>query len=52
MVDLATLTGACVIALGDEMAGLWSNNDDLAEALDAAARTGGEGLWRMPLRQS
>ncbi len=52
VVDLATLTGACVIALGNEMAGLWSNNDDLAEALDAAAQTGGEGLWRMPLRQS
>ena len=52
VVDLATLTGACVIALGDEMAGLWTNNDDLAEALDAAAQTGGEGLWRMPLRQS
>ena len=52
VVDLATLTGACVIALGDEMAGLWSNNDDLAEALDAAAQCGGEGLWRMPLRQS
>ena len=52
VVDLATLTGACVIALGNEMAGLWSNNDDLAEALDVAAQTGGEGLWRMPLRQS
>jgi len=52
VVDLATLTGACVIALGDEVAGLWSNNDDLAEALDAAAETSGEGLWRMPLRQS
>ncbi|MCB4428688.1 leucyl aminopeptidase [Synechococcus sp. MU1643] len=52
VVDLATLTGACVIALGDEIAGLWSNNDDLADALDAAAQTGGEGLWRMPLRQS
>ncbi len=52
VVDLATLTGACVIALGDEMAGLWSNNDNLAEALDAAAEAGGEGLWRMPLRQS
>jgi leucyl aminopeptidase len=52
VVDLATLTGACVVALGNEMAGLWSNNDDLAEALDAAAQTGGEGLWRMPLRQS
>ena len=52
VVDLATLTGACVIALGDEMAGFWSNNDDLAGALEGAAKTGGEGLWRMPLRQS
>ena len=52
VVDLATLTGACVVALGDEMAGVWSNNDALAEALDAAAEAGGEGLWRMPLRQS
>ena len=52
VVDLATLTGACVIALGDEMAGLWSNDDDLATALDTAAGTAGEGLWRMPLRKS
>ena len=52
VVDLATLTGACVIALGDEMAGMWSNNDALADALNQAADAGGEGLWRMPLRQS
>jgi leucyl aminopeptidase len=52
IVDLATLTGACVIALGDEMAGLWSCSDELAEALDNAARAGGENLWRMPLRAS
>ena len=52
VVDLATLTGACVIALGDEMAGLWSNNDGLATALQQAADAGGEGLWRMPLRAS
>ena len=52
VVDLATLTGACVVALGDEMAGYWSNNEALAEALDTAADAGGEGLWRMPLRQS
>ena len=47
-----TLTGACVVALGDEMAGLWSNNDGLATALQQAADAGGEGLWRMPLRAS
>ena len=52
VVDLATLTGACVIALGDEMAGFWSNDDALAEGLQGAADTACEGLWRMPLRQS
>ena len=34
------------------MAGLWSNNDALAESLGQAAEAGGEGLWRMPLRRS
>ncbi|MFN9621230.1 MAG: leucyl aminopeptidase [Cyanobacteriota bacterium] len=52
VVDLATLTGACVIALGEEIAGLWSNNDGLAEALATASREAGEALWRMPLRGS
>ena len=52
IVDLATLTGACVIALGEEIAGLWSCSDGLAEALEQAAREGGENLWRMPLRPS
>ena len=52
VVDVATLTGAIVIALGDEMAGLWSNNDALAASLGQAAEAGGEGLWRMPLRHS
>jgi leucyl aminopeptidase len=52
IVDLATLTGACVIALGNEIAGLWSSSDGLAESLLKAARDGGEELWRMPLRSS
>ena len=52
VVDLATLTGACVIALGHEIAGLWSPNDSLAGALAAAASQGGEHLWRMPLQAS
>ena len=52
IVDLATLTGACVIALGEEIAGLWSPNDALATALGAAADQAGEGLWRMPLQSS
>ena len=52
VVDLATLTGACVIALGEEIAGLWSPSDGLAEALLQAGEQGGESLWRMPLRAS
>ena len=50
--DLATLTGACVIALGEEIAGLWSSSDALAESLISAGHAAGESLWRMPLRGS
>jgi len=49
LVDLATLTGACVVALGESIAGLWSADDDLAADLLQAATTAGEKLWRMPL---
>jgi leucyl aminopeptidase len=51
IVDLATLTGACVIALGDDIAGLWSPDDSLAAELSAAAEKAGEKLWRMPLEE-
>ncbi len=49
MVDLATLTGAIIIALGHDLAGCYSNNEELAGALIAASNTEGEPLWRMPL---
>jgi len=49
MVDLATLTGAIIIGLGHEYAGLFANSDDLATALTAAGEAVGEKLWRMPL---
>ena len=49
MVDLATLTGAIVVALGKYQAGLFSNDDALADKLIAAGRAVGEPLWRMPL---
>ena len=49
MIDLATLTGACIIALGHHNAGVFSNDDALAEALLSAARAEGEGAWRLPL---
>ena len=52
IIDLATLTGACVIALGDEIAGLWTANDQLAKELIDSAKNSGEGLWRMPLQNS
>lgn len=50
IIDLATLTGACVVALGEEVAGLFSNTEPLAQALMDATRLSGEPLWRMPLR--
>jgi len=49
MVDLATLTGAIIIALGSEHAGLFSNNDELAQRLVAAGAAVGEKVWRLPL---
>jgi len=49
IVDLATLTGAILVALGQEYAGLFSNNDELAERLSVAGKATGELVWRMPL---
>jgi leucyl aminopeptidase len=52
MVDLATLTGAIMIALGTEHAGLFSNNDALADKLTAAGKAVGEKLWRFPMSEA
>lgn len=49
MIDLATLTGACVVALGPHTTGLFSNDDALANDLLTAAKRAGEDFWRMPL---
>jgi leucyl aminopeptidase len=49
MINLATLTGAIIIALGHEKAGVFSNNDTLAQAFLKAAEAEDEGAWRMPL---
>jgi leucyl aminopeptidase len=51
IVDLATLTGACVIALGDDIAGLWSSDESLANQLKEAASLAGEKFWQMPLEE-
>ncbi len=49
MINLATLTGACMVALGSGVAGLFSNNEQLADRLLNCADTAGEKLWRLPL---
>ena len=49
MIDLATLTGAIVVSLGSEHAGLFSNNDELADRLVKCGLETGEKVWRMPL---
>jgi leucyl aminopeptidase len=52
IIALATLTGAIMVALGQELAGLFSNNDELARRLIAAGEATGEKVWRMPLGQA
>ncbi|MGP6085603.1 leucyl aminopeptidase [Antarctobacter jejuensis] len=52
MIDLATLTGACIIALGHDNAGVFSNDDGLADDFLKAAEVEGEGAWRLPLGKS
>ena len=52
MVDLATLTGAIIVSLGHEHAGLFSNDDSLAQQVAAAGKAVGEACWRMPLGEA
>jgi leucyl aminopeptidase len=52
IIDLATLTGAIIVSLGHEWAGLFSNNEELASELLKAAAESGDQLWRMPLAES
>ncbi|HZA14354.1 MAG TPA: leucyl aminopeptidase [Myxococcaceae bacterium] len=49
LIDVATLTGACMIALGHHIAGVWGENEETVSAFLAAARSAGEEMWRMPL---
>jgi leucyl aminopeptidase len=51
IIDLATLTGAILVSLGHEWAGLFSNDEDLAAKLQQAAEESGDKLWRMPLAE-
>ena len=49
IVDLATLTGACIVALGDDVAGVFTQSDELATELSSASKKAREHVWRMPL---
>ena len=49
IVDAATLTGACPVALGEKIAGLWGNTDEAIDRVKAAAADAGEAVWHMPL---
>ena len=49
IVDLATLTGACIVALGDDVAGVFTQSDELASELSSASKKAREQVWRMPL---
>lgn len=48
IIDLATLTGACMVALGQDIAGLFTNNEPLASQVEKAAKVAGELIWRLP----
>ncbi|MBI4435294.1 leucyl aminopeptidase [Candidatus Uhrbacteria bacterium] len=52
IIDLATLTGACMVALGEEITGMMSNNDALSTILLEASRGAGEKMWRLPLEKN
>lgn len=49
IIDLATLTGACMVALGEDIAGLWGNNEKLIDDIVNAAKDSAEFVWKMPL---
>ena len=49
IIDAATLTGACVVALGPDYTGMFTNDDEMASELSTAAEQTGEGIWRLPL---
>ncbi|XP_044951378.1 leucine aminopeptidase 2, chloroplastic [Hordeum vulgare subsp. vulgare] len=52
IIDLATLTGACVVALGPSIAGIFTPSDELAQEVTAASELSGEKFWRLPMEES
>ena len=51
VIDLATLTGACIVALGNTTVGAWSNEDEWADKVMQASKSAGESFWHMPLNE-
>jgi leucyl aminopeptidase len=51
IIELSTLTGACMVSLGKQIAGLWTANDDLGKELEDISKVTGDKVWRMPLAQ-
>jgi leucyl aminopeptidase len=51
IIELSTLTGACMVSLGKEISGVWTSNDALAAELEAASKKTGDKSWRMPLEK-
>jgi leucyl aminopeptidase len=49
IIELSTLTGACMVSLGKEVCGVWTSNDDLAKELEDISKVTGDKSWRMPL---
>ena len=49
IIELSTLTGSCMVALGKKVCGVWTSDDKLAEDLSKSSKTTGERSWRMPL---
>lgn len=52
IIDLATLTGACIVGLGEKIAGLYSPDSKLREEIEQAAKRSDEGIWALPLEAS
>jgi leucyl aminopeptidase len=51
IIELSTLTGACMVSLGTKICGVWTDNDDLATELADVSKTTGDKSWRMPLEK-
>lgn len=49
IIELSTLTGACMVALGQKVAGVWTSNDELADELSSVSKQTGDKSWRMPM---